>query len=580
MLIFEKIRFKNLLSFGNTFTEFDLTQSKSTLFQGESGSGKSTILTAFCFGLFGKPFASVKKGNIVNAINNSACLVEIEFRKGSRQYKVVRGQKPNIFEIYEDGLLILQDAKILDYQEFFEKQILKFNMKSFLQISILGAANFIPFMQLSAAERRNIIEEILDIKSFSLMNDILKQDLQDINQKELKLNHAQNLINNEIKVHQQYKDKAERDNSAKIEQLNLEATAITEKLVKIKEKIFLVTDKLKLVQSLKEDILTNIRKLQNDQSKISHAYNISKTNLLKRRKYFEEHTCCDTCEQDINLDHKSYIMDAIDKDLSLAKDSYEIENSKIIQAINELQTSDKNKEYDDTETKLKNALNTLKETANINQLKIDSYKKEIKQLTDTMFIKGSVSDEDQIINQLKEKSELIQNELKELLETKQIFELASKLLKDDGIKTDIIKEYLPYVNALINDYLQKMNFFVTFSLDEKFNEQIKSRGRDDFEYNCFSEGEKQRLDLAILFAWRNIAKIKNSLNTNLLIMDEIADSKLNNEAAEGVWEVLKSQEFDESNVFVISHKNTIQDKFQAVYSFKKNGNFSEVKLSE
>lgn len=574
MLKFKKIRFKNILSFGNVLTEFDLTESKTTLFQGESGAGKSTILSAFCFGLFGKPFTNIRKNNLLNSINNSDLLVEVEFQKGRKEYKIVRGIKPNIFEIYENGHLISQDAAVIDYQEFLEKQILKFNIKSFLQISILGAANFVPFMQLSCGERRNIIEEVLDIKSFSLMNEIVKQDILKLNSELLRLEHEKRLLEKEIEIHLSYKEKDSKSIAAKRKLITKELSTITADNDKLSLGLKSVKDKLDVIEREITTVNSFIENVIHDKKILVVQKTTEEKRYTDQLKYLEQHDNCDFCLQSIETSHKDFIRNKVSIFISDIEKKYTDKIEELDKKLCQIRDSENFNSMLSSRDKLSGGIKQLREMIQLNEIRISSYNKELAQLDKEL----PASNEHKIIESNKKKLLVIDEDIKRIIEEKHVCELAYKLLKDDGIKTDIIKEYLPLINSLVNDYLQKMNFFVTFTLDENFNEMIKSRGRDDFEYACFSEGEKQRLDLAILFTWRSIARIKNSLNTNLLIMDEIADSKLNNEAAENVWEVLKAEEFKNSNVFVVSHKNTVADKFERVYQFEKPQNFSSVRL--
>lgn len=572
MIKFKQIRFKNLASYGNTWTTFELNAIKKNLFQGPSGSGKSTLLQAICFGLFGKPFSNIRKNNLVNSINDSKLVVEVYFSKGKKDFKIIRGIKPNIFEIYENDILISQNASILDYQDFLEKQILKFNFKSFTQICVLGSANFIPFMQLPAAGRRAIIEEILDIKSFSLMNEYLKQDLSGLNEEIQTLEQEKNILKSEIEIHLQYKAKGESTFFEKEKKINKVLSEISEEREKISKNIH-------TLKSKENDISLQINKIENMIIMLSDkikALEIKKEVELNRHKeslsFIENNNNCDYCLQNIDHQHKYFIKNKIDEILVSIESEYEKKIESLQLNLNKLKSSDKLKSFIETKTKISKAISDFEEKRRIGIYKEQALNQQFEELKVGVDQKYEMK----IVDKNKKRLLVVEKKLEELVEEKYICEMASKLLKDDGIKTDIIKQYLPLINTLVNDYLQKMNFFVTFTLDENFNESIKTRGRDDFEYACYSEGEKQRLDLAILFTWRAIAKLKNSLYTNLLIMDEIADSKLNDEAAESVWDVLKSDEFKDTTIIVISHKNSIADKFEKVYTFKMVNNFSKV----
>ena len=573
MLIFKKVRFKNILSYGNNFTEFDFCQNRTVLFQGDSGSGKSTILSALTFCLFGKPFTNIRKANLVNSINNGALVAEVEFTLGKKDFKVIRGIKPNIFEIYENEKLITQDAANIDYQHVLENQILKFNLKTFLQIVILGSANFIPFMQLSAGERRNIVEEILDITAFTRMNERLKEDAVELKTQAKDLEHKKNLLETEIDLHTQYKEKAERANEERKTEIENSLTKLKEEAAKLYKGIEEISENHKKILADKNKILTAISKLRSaiDSNEVKKKVEIAK--LEKQLEYFSSHENCELCLQGIHADHKNSIIEKLNSDKSSIDETYTKENEAFSQKIVALENSKTFKEISVKEQTLTKGIALLKEKHSLVALKSTTLKDELK------TFENAKKPEENKIEEKKIELASVDEEYTSVMSELQICEFASVLLKDNGIKTDIIKEYLPLINSSINEYLTKMNFYVKFTLDESFSEKIEARGRDDFQYDCFSEGEKQRLDLAILFTWRKIAQMKNSLNCNLLIMDEIADSKLNNEAAECVWDVLKSPEFQKSNVFVISHKTTLNNKFEKVYYFSKKGNFTIVEDS-
>lgn len=570
MLIFKKVRFKNLLSYGNKFAEFDLIKDKTTLFQGASGTGKSTILSALTFCLFGKPFTNIRKANLVNSINNGNLVTEVEFTLGKKDFKVVRGIKPNIFEIYENEKLITQEAANIDYQSILENQILKFNLKTFLQIVILGSANFVPFMQLSAGERRAIVEEILDITSFTRMNDMLKQDALELKTKCKDIEHKKNILETEINLHSKYKEKAEKENEEKKLELQNSIASLEKDNLTLSTGIKEINARCQDALKVKNKIIAGITLLKNNIDSNQVKLSVETKKIKEQIEYFSTNENCELCLQGIHKDHKAEILQKLDNDKSLVYEKYTKENEDLAKKVLALETSKAYKDIIAKEQALNKGLSLLKEKLSLTTLKISTLSDELK-----TFQVPKKPEVDQVEVKKKQLEE-VEEEYKNILSELQICEYASILLKDNGIKTDIIKEYLPLINSSINEYLTKMNFYVKFTLDESFSEKIEARGKDDFEYECFSEGEKQRLDLAILFTWRKIAQMKNSLNCNLLVMDEIADSKLNNEAAESVWDVLKSSEFEHSNVFVISHKNTISNKFGSVYYFSMKGNFTQV----
>lgn len=573
MLIFKKIKFKNILSYGNQFSEFELNKNKAVLFQGDSGAGKSTILSALTFVLFGKPFTSIRKNNLVNSINNGNLLVEVEFSSGSKEFKVIRGIKPNIFEIYENDQLLTQAAAAVDYQNILENQILKFNLKSFLQIVILGSANFVPFMQLSAGERRDIVEEILDITAFTRMNDLLKEDTAELKTTCKDIEHKKNILDAEIALHLKYKEKAEKENESRKAEIETALSNIKIENDKIDAGIKKLTETHNTILSNKNNIHSAIVKLGNtiESSEVKKKVEISK--IDKQLTYFSSHENCELCLQGIETNHKNSIIEKLNADKSLIDENHAKETKVISDKILALENSKVFKDLIEKDQTITKSLSLFREKKSLNSLRLRTLSEEIR-----TFEAPKKPEENQIEIKTAQLAE-VEKEYNEILSELQIYEYASKLLKDNGIKTDIVKEYLPLINSSINEYLTKMNFHVKFTLDDGFSEKIEARGRDDFEYACFSEGEKQRLDLAILFTWRKIAQLKNSLNCNLLIMDEIADSKLNDEAAEAVWDVLKSSEFNTSNIYVISHKKSIYNAFEVVYSFSKKGNFTQMEKS-
>ena len=568
MLTFRYVRWKNLLSTGNYFTEIKLDNNTNTLVVGENGSGKSTMLDALCFGLFGKAFRNVNKPNLLNSINSKDCIVEVEFNTNNKSYKIVRGIKPNKFEIYCDGELVNQDAAARDYQEYLEKFILKLNYKSFTQIVILGSASFVPFMQLSASDRRAIIEDLLDIQIFSTMNGLLKDrltnnkdvmaqsksgieltqqryDLQDKHIKGLKQN-------NENKVTEYVSEI--RINTSTIQTLHAEIANLSSQVEThqnlVAEKT-LVEDKVKKITKLESQIESNLSKFRKDIS------------------FFAHNDDCPTCRQAIATEFKETELQTLQTKATecehgltqlevklLAEQTKLNEITEIQKRIQSLQIEIATKNTSITETnKYITKLEKLIEELKTNKASTEKEEEELKTLNDTL-------------TELK-------NNLRHLIDEKSYYEVASGLLKDTGIKTKIIKQYLPIINKLVNKYLASLDFFVNFNLDESFKETIKSRHRDDFTYNNFSEGEKQRIDMALMLTWRAVAKLKNSSNTNLLILDEVFDSSLDTNGTEELMKILHMLEG--VNLFVISHKGDILvDKFANVIRFEKVNNFSRI----
>ena len=554
MLYFKNIRWKNLLSTGNQFTEIQLNKTSTTLIVGENGSGKSTILDALCFGLFSKPFRRINRPQLINSINDGGLLVEIEFEVGSKSYMIRRGIKKNIFEIFVDGKRLNQDAKTQDQQEYLEKTILKLNYKSFTQIVLLGANHYIPFMQLKTTDRRNIIEDLLDIQIFSVMNGLLKYKISE-NKEESQnvevnrklsagnIETTEDVINDLKKTKKNQIQQNERDidnNVVEIESLN----------TKIKGLMDSISDD-KTAQTLKE--------LMGYQKGIEQKMLSSE----KEIEFYEQNDTCSTCSQDLSDEHKTKMIE-----------EHHGVMHKNGNALVQLGTKIRDLEsHLDHVSKIQTAITTSQNQIQAINGYITKLKDQIKEIEDRE------DDVDKKIQKLKDlKSELksCMEKQEKLSAQKLLYETAMVLLKDTGIKTRIIKQYLPIMNKLINKYLASMDFFVSFNLDEKFEEKIKSRHRDEFTYDSFSEGEKMRIDLALLFTWRTIAKMKNSVNTNLLILDEVFDSSLDTNGTDEFLKILNHLTGNQ-NVFIISHKGDVLfDKFKDIIKFEKYKNFSRV----
>ena len=568
MIVFQNVRWKNLLSTGNSFTEVQLNKASNTLIIGDNGAGKSTILDALCFGLFNKPFRSIKKDQLINSVNQGGTLVEIEFIIGNREYLVRRGIKKNLFEIYQDGKLLNQDAKIKDYQEFLEKNILKLNFKSFTQIVILGMS-FIPFMQLRASDRRTIIEDLLDIEIFSVMNYLLRskvtQNKNDIGTVDIALG----LSENEQKLTKIMIDKLKEDKTVQIKKNKKDIEEHEEFLKTHRENINQIIKKI-------EEFNESISDESNARGKIDSLHDYQRDiekNIDKYEdeiEFYEKNEACNTCRQDIpKTFRKSMIENFHAKMHECGRALLKIGNT----------LKEKEKRISEIDT-ISNNVDFQKAEIARNQNTIDACTQYIKKVAkQNEEISQMADDIDEKKNELNviDKDIEIYNKEKELLSNqKYLYELATTLLKDGGIKTRIIKQYLPIMNTLINKYLAQMDFFVSFNLDENFNETIKSRHRDEFTYDSFSEGEKMRIDLALLFTWRAVAKLKNSANTNLLILDEVFDSSLDAAGTDEFMRILNNL-VKNTNVFVISHKGEILfDKFKSVLKFEKRKNFSQI----
>ena len=569
MITFTKIRWKNILSTGNAFTEIDLTRSTNTLIVGQNGAGKSTILDAFTFVLFGKPFRKINKPNLLNSINQSNGVVEVEFTIGKREYKVIRGLKPNVFEIFCDNVLINQDAKSKDYQEHLEKFILKLNYKSFTQVVILGSASFVPFMQLSAADRRTIIEDLLDIGIFSSMNAVVKTQLSELKDKQKDVDYEMKLVAEKIKIQKQNIEDHKTNSAAEIAKKREEISANNIVIKKLKEDITKIEKHVDMMlDSLKDRASTEQKSKKMLQ--IEAKFENNKSKVEKEIEFYDNNDNCPTCHQAIHEDHKT-------KSITEKREKLdEIEKATELLLIEIEKTNRRLDEITKTQESVRNhnseivKLNTQFKSLNTFNEKLLNEISQIEKNT------ASFESDNTKLKELKSSLEDYIKIAKQCAEDKQYYEYASVLLKDTGIKTKIIKQYLPVMNKLINKYLTAMDFFVNFNLDENFEETIKSRHRDEFSYASFSEGEKMRIDLALLFTWRQVAKMKNSVNTNLLILDEVFDSSLDGVGTEEFLKLLNSLD-NNTNVFVISHKgDQLFDKFRSVIKFEKRNNFSQV----
>jgi DNA repair exonuclease SbcCD ATPase subunit len=569
MIIFKSIRWKNLLSTGNTFTEIKLNRSPSTLVVGENGGGKSTLLDALCFVLFGKPFRNINKPQLLNSINKKNLLVEVEFSIGGKEYKIVRGIKPNVFEIYVDGDVINQDAAARDYQKYLEESVLKLNYKSFTQIVILGSASFTPFMQLPPSTRREIIEDILDIQIFTTMNTVLRDKMNELKDNLHDADSKLEVLKQRATIQKEYVDTLEANREKRVDEI---LGRIADGETKIASVVDLVNqlerEKLSIEESQKSlgDLSDKQRKLESFKTKFSSQLR----DLQKEVGFFQETDECPTCQQGIAHDHKETIVSSRQEkieELSVGMETLQNEFEK----LEELIAQDEKLSAEISELN-KNIISNNNEMI-VQQRLIQALNLELADIT------TKTADIDEEKKKLKSyaKEVLSQNEEKaKLNEEKHYMEVVSTLLKDTGIKTKIIRQYLPVINKLVNKYLQSMDFFVQFTLDEKFDETIKSRHRDDFSYASFSEGEKQRIDLALLFTWRTIAKMKNSVATNLLILDEVFDSSLDNNGTDYIMSLLDTIGED-TNVFVISHKgDSLFDKFRSLIKFEKKNNYSEM----
>ncbi len=569
MITFKYVRWKNFLSTGNNFTEIQLDRSASTLIIGDNGAGKSTILDALCFGLFGKPFRPISKTQLLNSINQRDCVVEVEFITQNKSVKVVRSIKPNKFEVYVDDVMINQDASARDYQKHLEQQVLKLNYKSFTQVVILGSSTFVPFMQLSAKARREVVEDILDIRIFSLMNMILKGRLKDLSSDINDNRYQLDLYKEKISLQQKYIKDLEGNKDTLIEQKKTNREKNKEEVVSRKSKINDLLGKNKdLLSKLIGEEECKDRKEKIKGFKVT--LQDKKSGNQKMVDFYNSNDDCPTCHQPIKEDFKKSV-------LSEAEENVKKYSEGLITATDQLKKiNEKLNSYSKVGKFINdNEVEIVKLNSSISQLEKfnESLTLEIEDI-----MSGDVTKEDH--NKLNELSKVLKtlDGAKSLLkENMTYYDMAKNLLQDSGIKTKIVKQYLPIMNKLVNTYLSSMDFFVNFNLDENFNETIKSRFRDEFSYSNFSEGEKMRIDLALLFTWRAIAKMKNSTNTNLLILDEIFDSSLDGSGTDDFLNILKT--FESENVFVISHKQDVLiEKFRSVLKFEKVKNFSHIAI--
>ena len=557
------------MSTGNTFSEITLNADSNALIVGHNGAGKSTILDALTFALFGKAFRKINKPLLVNSVNSKDCRVEIEFDNNNKKYHVIRGIKPNIFEIYCDGTLLNQDSASKDYQEYLEKSILKMNYKSFTQIVILGSASFTPFMQLSPADRRVVIEDLLDIQIFSVMNVIAKQKMISVKDR-LEKNQIEIQGKQEKKYYiEKTIDKLKENNEEKIRNLKV---SVDEKKTELDDIQEAIVEKERQRDTLIEEADEQVI-LKNKHTKLVTLASKIDTNLKRTKKdhnFFCDNLSCPTCRQSIDEKFKSEeLMKSSSKIIELEKglDDIQIQIDNTVTRLNELD-------------KIISQINSIKNDISVYKSKHSSLLSIINDLNDQVQGLESAdsiltSNEEELYNVNRE-LEVLNIERVELLEERKYLDVAINLLKDGGIKTKIIKQYLPIINKQINKYLAQMGFFVNFTINEQFEESIKSRFRDEFSYHNFSEGEKTRIDLALLFAWRSIAKMRNSVNTNLLILDEIFDGSLDGNGTDEFLKIMWKM-LNDTNTFVISHKqDQMIDRFQKVYRFEKVKNFSKL----
>ena len=569
MIIFEKIRWKNFLSTGNVFSEIDLTSYRTNLIVGSNGAGKSTILDALTFSLFGKPFRKISKSMLVNSINEKDCVAEITFTIGKNDYRVVRGIKPTKLEIYCNGVLWDKESSVNEQQKNFENSVLKMNFKSFTQIVVLGSSTFVPFMKLSIPQRREIIEDILDIQVFSTMNVLLKDRVKENNIEVREIDYQIDLLKDKIELQKQHMLALEKINKeeidrkrTKIEEYKKSETKNNDSIESLTKEIFNLNKEMKDYQKSN----SNLQKLNTYLIKLQSKLKSCK----KDHKFFEKNHVCPTCTQQLSDEFRENKLEESQSEINKMDGGIEDLESAIVDEQNKLQ------KFTELSTEVNNRNATLSQL----NFELTSIRKEVNSIEEEIKeLEGSNPDKKAEYTKLeklvKEKKDFSKQHAS-LKKDRDVLTTASHLLKDNGIKTRIIKTYLPTMNKLINDFLQRMEFYVNFTLDENFEEIIKSRYRDVFSYDSFSEGEKARIDIALLLTWRSIAKLKNSVDTNLLILDEIFDGSLDQSGTSDLGWILRN--FDESTkVFVISHKQGMDDKFDRTITAEKEKNFSIVR---
>lgn len=568
MIEFKKIRWKNFLSTGNYFTEISLNKDSTNLILGTNGAGKSTMLDALTFGLFNKPFRKINKPQLANTINEKDCLVEVEFSVNGKEYLVRRGIKPNVFDIEVNGNLLHKEADDRANQRILEENVLKLNYKSFTQIVILGSSTFVPFMQLTTANRREVIEDLLDIRIFSAMSNLLKENMKEKKDQIKSLELKKSNLKEKIEMQQQFINELEQrgnsniaEKNNKIDKFQKEINIYIEDNILNQKEIDLCTTEQEKVSGSKNTLV----KLNNLKGKLSQKV----STITKEHKFFTENTVCPTCTQDIEEEFRVNRINDAQNQAKKLKEGYE-ELEKTIKL---------EQEREHYFTKLSREITTLTHDISQNNTRINYKQKQIRELEhEIQTITSNLQNRNTENEKLEEFRESLQKAFENLSSKREElvhYDFAYSLLKDDGVKTKIIKKYLPFINQQINRYLQMMDFYINFKLDEEFNETVESPIHEKFSYASFSEGEKMRIDLALLFTWREVARVKNSVNTNLLIMDEVFDSSLDGFGTEEFLKIIRFV-IKKANVFVISHKTGLEDKFESVIKFDKVKGFSRI----
>ena len=568
MILFKTIKYKNLLSTGNQYTEIDFTKNKTNLIVGTNGAGKSTVLDALCFSLFGRSFRRINKPQLVNSVNEKDCKVEVEFSIGKSDWKVIRGIKPAIFEIWKNNAILDQSSAALDQQKWLEQNVLKMNYKSFTQIVILGSSNFVPFMQLSAAHRREVIEDLLDIRIFSSMNTLIKEKIRQSKEEIKILDLKKESFLDKVKMQENFIEELENRGKENIQKklysistLDKEVELFMRESAVLEEGIF---EKQKEVEEY-VGAGDKLRKFGTLKGKISQKV----STLTKEHKFFTENTVCPTCTQEIDDDFRiNRINDAQNKAKELQSGYKELE-----EAIKE--EEGRERQFNTITKEILKLTNDISQ----NNIKISGYQRQIRDLeSEVQTITKQLENrntEHEKLESFKDNLKITYDSLASKKDIVNYYDFSYSLLKDGGVKSKIIKKYLPLINQQVNRYLQMMDFYINFTLDQEFNETVQSPIHEDFSYSSFSEGEKQRIDLALLFTWREVARLKNSVNCNLMILDEIFDSSLDSTGTEEFLKIIRYV-IKDANVFVISHKTGLEDKFESVLRFEKVKGFSHM----
>jgi len=570
MIIFKKVKWKNFLSTGNSWTEIDLCQTKNTLIVGQNGAGKSTLLDALSYGLFGKPHRNINKPQLVNTINNKDMIVVVDFEIGQAKFKIVRGMKPQIFEIWKNGIMINQDSKAIEYQKILEQNILKLNHKSFHQIVVLGSSSFIPFMQLQAQHRRSVIEDLLDINVFSKMNTLVKERLMILKEQKKDLEYNIKLSTEKVEYQKKFINELKALNEQNRESKRVEIDGIQSEIKDLQNDNSEHSTWLEAHTEKNQEEITKKQKKRNSIIEFTAQFKQQIRDVVKDAKFYEDNETCPTCTQDISSDLRSErLQTAKDRAQTLQKAMDDANEQSIalerdLERLNQVEQNIRERTStihanNSTISRLQGRISTIEDelTNSVDQGKWEKAHEDLSKL---------IAGKDTLMEVFFQNSEENSYNL-----------VMAEMLKDTGIKTKVIKQYLPVINKLVNQYLQVLDFFVHFDLDESFNETIRSRHRDSFSYDSFSEGEKQRIDLALLFTWRMIARMKNSVSTNLLVLDETFDSSLDHDGVENLMKILYTLE-DDTNTFIISHKGDIlENKFERKIEFVKDRNFSKIK---